>query len=167
MKTNTRKIVFAALFAAIICVITAFVKVPMPLYGYVNLGDAMVICAGALLGPVGAISALIGSALADLFASYVQYAIPTAIIKCVMALLVWLFVRSNKNINMILYTISGVLAEIVMVLGYFLFEAFYYDKVVALANIPYNLLQGGLSLVGAVVIMIVLKRSKITEMFKS
>lgn len=166
MKTNTRKIVFAALFAAIICVITAFVKVPMPLVGYVNLGDAVVICAGTLLGPIGAVSALVGSALADVIVGYAMYAPATAVIKCVMALLVWLFVKSNKNINMIICAISGVVAEIVMVLGYFLYETIIYGKETALVSVPYNLLQGGLSLVAAVVIMIVLKRSKITELFK-
>ena len=46
-----RKTVFAALFAAIICVATIVVRIPSPATnGFFNLGDCFVIIAGQLLG---------------------------------------------------------------------------------------------------------------------
>ena len=75
--------VMAALFAALVCVATVAVRVPIPAtQGYANLGDALVLLAAFFLGPLyGALAAGVGSALADLFAGYALYAPGTAVIK--------------------------------------------------------------------------------------
>ena len=164
-KDYTKKVVMSSLFAALICVVTAFVKVPMPLVGYVNLGDALVLCAGALLGPMGVVSAMIGSAIADVIAGFAMYVPATAVIKGLMALIVWLFVKKNESVNMIKFVISAVIAELVMVAGYFAYECLLYGEQTALVSVPYNFLQGGLSLVCACVIMVVLKKTNIKEKF--
>ena len=50
---KTRKLVYAALFAALTCVMTMIVKIPVPATGgYVNLGDCVVLLAGWVLGPM-------------------------------------------------------------------------------------------------------------------
>ena len=41
-KNKVRRIVMAALLAALTCVATMIIKIPSPLQGYVNLGDWMV-----------------------------------------------------------------------------------------------------------------------------
>ena len=89
MKDNTtKKIVFAALLAALACVATMIIKIPTPLGGYIHAGDAVVVLAGFLLGPVwGALAAGLGSCLADVIAGYVLYAPGTFVIKAVVALL--------------------------------------------------------------------------------
>ena len=70
MKDKTvRKLVFAALFAALSCVATMVIKIPTPIGGYIHVGDAVVLLAGFLLGPWwGAAAAGLGSALYDLLA---------------------------------------------------------------------------------------------------
>ena len=57
MKTETKKmrllkLVFAAMFAALICVATMVIQIPSPMNGYVNFGDCFILVAAWVLGPV-------------------------------------------------------------------------------------------------------------------
>ena len=82
-----RKLVLAALLAALVCVATMVVQIPSPMQGYVNLGDCFVLLSGWLLGPWwGGAAGGIGSMLADLVLGYGHYAPGTLIIKGLMAL---------------------------------------------------------------------------------
>ena len=49
-NNKLKKLIIAAMFGAIICVVTMVVKIPLPLGGYVHLGDAFIILAGLYLG---------------------------------------------------------------------------------------------------------------------
>ena len=84
MMRNNEKIKYAAMtamFAALITITTAYVKIPAPL-GYAHAGDSMIyLSASVLPGPLGFAAAAIGGGLADLLAGYPQWAVPTAIIK--------------------------------------------------------------------------------------
>ena len=68
MNSNLKKLVMAALFAALTCVATMSIRIPTPgTNGYIHPGDALVILSGVILGPGwGLLSAGIGSAMADL-----------------------------------------------------------------------------------------------------
>ena len=127
MKDKTvRKLVFAALFAALSCVATMVIKIPTPIGGYIHVGDAVVLLAGFLLGPWwGAAAAGLGSGLADLIAGYGLYVPGTFIIKFVVALIGGSLLRSafikNKTVRAFA---AGIIGEIVMVLGYLAYEAF-------------------------------------------
>ena len=58
------------------------------LFGYIHAGDALVLLAAYVLGPLwGSLAAARGSSLADLMAGYVQYFPGTFVITAVMALL--------------------------------------------------------------------------------
>ena len=62
-----RKLVLAALFAALTTVMTMVIRIPSPMSGYVNLGDCAVLLSAWILGPgLGCAAAGIGSMLADL-----------------------------------------------------------------------------------------------------
>ena len=62
-----RKLVLAALFAALCTVMTMVIQVPSPMQGYVNLGDCAVLLSAWVLGPwYGGAAAGLGSMLADL-----------------------------------------------------------------------------------------------------
>ena len=64
--STTQRLVFTALFTALITISTMFIRIPLPL-GYVNLGDAFIFLAVFLLGPVyGTFAGALGSGLADL-----------------------------------------------------------------------------------------------------
>ena len=86
MQMKTKKLVMAALLAALTCVTTMIITVPSPLKGYLNLGDSVVLLSGWLLSPAyGFLAAGLGSAMADIFSGYVIYAPATFVIKGLMA----------------------------------------------------------------------------------
>ena len=165
MNTKTKKIVIAALMAALACVATMIIKIPSPLKGYLNLGDCIVLTAGWLLSPTyGFLAAGLGSALADVFSGYVTYAPATFIIKGLMALIAFYgFKLLDKKIgNLPSRIISGIVAEIVMILGYFVFEGFLYGFIPSAVNIPANGVQGIAGLIIGVILIKVFEKSKIT-----
>lgn len=153
MRQKTRKLVFSAMLAAVVCVVTMVVKIPY-YQGYLNLGDSIVLACGALLSPLYAFgAAAIGSALADLFFGYIAYAPVTFFIKGVMALCVFYAMkRCGKKYGIF---IGGLIAECLMVLGYFAFESVLYGIAAALVGVPMNAIQGVVGLVlGAVLVKI-------------
>ena len=165
MKSNTQKIVIAAMFAALCCVLTMVIKIPSPLKGYVNLGDCVVLLAGWLLSPMYAfLAAGIGSALADVFAGYMTYAPATFLIKGIMAIIAYYcFKGFGAKIGVTASRIiGGILAEITMIAGYFVFEGFLYGFAPSVVNIPANAVQG---VAGLIVGMILVKIFEKTKLF--
>ena len=155
MKTdNVKKITLTAMFMAMTCVSTMFLSVPNGT-GYTNLGDAFVLLGAFFLGPVyGTVAGGVGSALADLLAGYGYYVPGTLLIKGLCALLAALFVHklSRGKQPLIFAGAGAVLAELWMVLGYFLYKWLILGKwISALESVPKNLIQAaagvGLSLV--------------------
>ena len=65
MNHSTKKIILAALFAALVCVATMSIRIPtIGTGGYIHPGDAIVILCGVILGPVwGFLAAGIGSCI--------------------------------------------------------------------------------------------------------
>ena len=152
------------MLAALACVATMIIKVPSPLKGYLNLGDCVVLLAGWLLSPVyGFLAAGIGSALADIFSGYVTYAPATFIIKGLMAIIAYYgYKLLNKRIgNLSSRIISGIVAEIIMVLGYFVFEGFLYGFLESIVNIPANAVQGIAGLIIGTILIKIFQKSKI------
>lgn len=166
MRTKTKKLVMAALMAALTCVATMMITIPSPLKGYLNLGDCVVLLSGWLLPPAyGFLAAGLGSALADLFAGYVIYAPATFLIKGLMAMVAYYGFRLlRKNLNTLpSRVVGGAAAEILMVLGYFLFEGFLYGFIPSAVNIPANSVQGIAGLVIGTALMKVLEQSKVIQ----
>ncbi len=165
MKNLTQKIVMSALISALVCVATMIIKIPSPLKGYINLGDCVVLLSGWVLPPVYAfLAAGIGSALADLFSGYIVYAPATFIIKGLMALIAYGLFKliSKKTSTLAKKIISGIAAELFMILGYFLFESALYGAAAALVNIPANAVQGIVGVILGIALSKVFQKSKIT-----
>lgn len=163
-KNTTQKIVMAAMLAALTCVATMIIKIPSPLKGYINLGDCVVLLAAWTLSPIyGFLTAGLGSALADLFSGYVVYAPATFVIKGVMALIAYYgFKLLHKKIgNLPSRIITGIVAEAVMILGYFVFEGFLYGFGPSVVNIPANSVQGIAGLILGCVLVKVFEKSKL------
>ena len=161
---KTRKLVYAALFAALTCVMTMIVKIPVPATGgYVNLGDCVVLLAGWVLGPMyGGAAAGLGSMLADLVSGYPLYAPGTFVIKACMAVCAWAVFRAAAGEKRGLAArIGGALAgEAVMVAGYFAYEGVVLGfGLGAAAAIPGNLIQGVFGLAVSVAAAEALSRS--------
>jgi len=166
MKTRTQKLVFSALMASLVCVLTLVIRIPSPYKGYINLGDAAVLLCGWMLSPLyGFFAAGIGSFLADLFSGYPVYAPATFLIKGVMALLACGFFRllHKKVGNTARYVVGAVIAELWMSLGYFVFEGFLYGFLASLPNLPVNLVQGAAGLLAGVLLAKVFERSRFFE----
>lgn len=169
MKTTTQKIVMSSLLAALVCVATMVIKIPSPLKGYINLGDCIVLLSGWILPAwYGFFAAGIGSALADVFSGYATYAPATFVIKGLMALTAyWLFrLLSGKTNNLLSRILSGVFSEIVMILGYLLFEGILYGFVPSLVNVPANAVQGVAGLVIGVILIKFFEKQNLIKIFK-
>ena len=165
MHSKTKRIVITALMAAMVCVATMIIKIPSPMKGYLNIGDCIVLLCGWLLAPgYGFVAAGLGSALADMFSGYLTYAPATFLIKGSMALIAFAcFKLMNKRLGRLPSQIIGaVLAEIVMVFGYFVFEGFMYGFVPSAVNIPANAVQGAAGLILGIILVKVFERLKIT-----
>lgn len=165
MHSKTKRIVITTLMAAMVCVATMIIKIPSPMKGYLNIGDCIVLLCGWLLSPgYGFVAAGLGSALADMFSGYITYAPATFLIKGSMALIAFAcFKLMNKRLGRLPSQIIGaVLAEIVMVFGYFVFEGFMYGFVPSAVNIPANAVQGAAGLILGIILVKVFERLKIT-----
>ena len=163
-NSKTKKLVVAALLAALCCVATMIIKIPSPLKGYLNLGDCVVLLSGWLLSPIyGFLAAGLGSALADIFCGYVTYAPATFVIKGLMALIAYFGFKilQNKIGNLPSRIISGIVAEIVMILGYFVFEGFLYGFIPSIVNIPANAMQGLAGIILGIIIIKVFEKNRI------
>ena len=137
---NNEKIKYAAMtamFAALITITTAYVKIPAPL-GYAHAGDSMIY-------------------LADLLAGYPQWAVPTAIIKALNVLPFFLlkyFLKDSPKLEKIINfpnLLMLIPTTVVTIGGYFVANALLYDVSAAVAEIFPNLIQAG---VGAVLFVI-------------
>ncbi|OQB22388.1 MAG: Thiamine precursor transporter HmpT [Firmicutes bacterium ADurb.Bin182] len=154
MHLKIQKIVLSGLLCAVITLLTMFVSFPIPgvTGAYVNAGDAGVYLAGFLLGgPLGALCAGVGSALADLLLGFAMYAVPTFIIKGAVALITALLLKKFSGWSRIF---ALLIAGALIPAGYFLWEwLFLYGFETALVSVPFNLIQyaGGI-LVGFILI---------------
>ena len=156
---KTKKMVMSAVFAALTFVATMVIPpIRLSPNGYVNIGDCMVIASGIFLGPLyGAVAAGIGSVLADLIGGYFIYAPATLVIKGLMAFLVS---KISKNNSIFAVIIASFVAELVMVIGYFLYEIIIIGLPAALLGMPGNFLQAGFGVVGSIVLYVALSKNK-------
>ncbi len=164
MNARTKKIVLSAMMVALTCVATMVIKIPSPLKGYLNLGDGIVLLTGWLLSPAYAfVAAGLGSALADIFSGYLIYAPITFLVKGLMALIAFYgFKLLSKKLNSLASRIiCGIAAEIIMILGYFVFEGFMYGFIPSIVNIPANAVQGIAGLIIGVVLIKIFEKVKI------
>ena len=159
-----RKLVLAALFAALCTVMTMVIQVPSPMQGYVNLGDCAVLLSAWVLGPwYGGAAAGLGSMLADLL-SYPHYAPGTLVIKFTMAVAAaYIFEAMREHSGKLAaQLIGGAAAEIIMVLGYFGYASLWLGTgLAAAASIPGNLVQGVFGIAAGIAVYAVLDRSHV------
>lgn len=166
------KLTTTAMFSALCFVGTYVIMIPMPL-GYINVGDSFVMLAGWSMGVWGAVGAAIGSALADIISGYVIYTPATFVIKGLVAITAFLVYRALCKVlvrlkgNFLKRFVSAVVAECVMVAGYFLYEALLYDIGTALASAVGSLLQASLSIAIAMCVVTALNHINVFRKYLS
>ena len=177
MQKTTKKLVIAALMAAFTCIATMIIKISTPTFGYIHLGDGLVLLSGIVLGPAtGAIAAGIGSMFADIFSGYVTWAPATFIIKALTATIAGLLFSATKHrlpssrMYSLSIIISGFIGETIMVVGYFLYEtglaaassggftkaALAAGAASSATGIPFNIVQGIVGILICLVLMPIL-----------
>ncbi|MEG0614945.1 MAG: TIGR04002 family protein [Oscillospiraceae bacterium] len=159
---KTKTLVFTALFAAMICVMT-MVHIPSG-NGYVHAGDGIIYIAACILPfPFGIFAGGIGGAMSDLFSGYAIYIIPTLIVKSLNAGCFYLLKSGEKLFckrNILISGISG----LVTVVGYYIVAVILYGGAVAqLSGLPANFLQAFASTILFCGIALALDKAKIQQ----
>ena len=155
MKKNiaTKDITKIAIMAALVFVTTYLIKIPS-LNGYTHIGDSMVILSALILGKKkGALAAGLGAALCDLLSGYMQYIIPTFLIKAIMVLFAWI--------------IGSIIGCAFQVFGYGLVETIMYGFAAALLSVPANIIQSIVGTVIAMVLATVLEKSNVLKKLRN
>lgn len=152
-----RVIALSAIMIATTAALTMFVSIPFPATrGYFNLGDAMVMLAGLLLGArLGGIAGGVGSAIADVLLGFGYFAPITLIVKGLEGFLVGAIGHGRKFPFKVLGVVIG---AIEMLAGYFSFETVMFGVGPAITElVSINWLQVvfgaiiSLALVGAII----------------
>ncbi len=170
-KTQTNKIAYSALFAALIFVGTQFIRVPLP-FGYFNFGDCFVLLSALIIGgPYAVAASAIGSVLADILSGYTLYAPATLIIKSLMVIVAIAVSRLGNNkskaVKTVFLVIGVILAEILMVSGYFVYDSILYGIAGALAALFGNVMQGIVASVMSVFLITIFERTGLVKYIKS
>lgn len=150
--------VLAAILLAITIVFGRFFLLPIPwTHGNINLSDASIFVAGALLGPLpGGLIGGLGTAFLDLISGYTQYAPFSFVAHGLEGLLAgWLYQRFGKRY--LGQWFSLVIGALIMVVGYLFADTLLYNWTAGILGIGTNLLQG---LVGVVVAQLLIPKLK-------
>jgi uncharacterized membrane protein len=138
--------------AAAVAVATSVLKIPTPATsGYLNFGDVVVIYFAFVLGPRrGALAGGMGSAAADFIGGYPYFVPVTFVAKGLEGYVAGLLGGPDRSPYLRLLGASA--GALCMVACYFLWHIPNVGWHAALAGIPGNLLQGGLGVLGALML---------------
>ena len=150
------------MFAALIFAAT-WIAIPLPI-GNINLGDGVLLLSAWMLGgPWAALAASVGATLTDLMGGYAIYAPATFLIKGLMVWVAILVLKALEKANIhtaVRRILSGLAAELVMIVGYFVYEALLIGLGWgALVSIPFNAVQGAVAILMASILYQVLSKA--------
>lgn len=151
------------MMAAVIFICTYTLKVPNVITGgYTHLGDCGIFVAVLLLGRKnGSWAAAIGGAMADILGGYWVYAVPTFVIKGVMAYIMGTITEKLGPGYRFGWLCGAIPGGIFQVLGYALVEGFLISPTAAILTIPANAAQTICGIVIAAVVILALQTSKL------
>ena len=145
---NRKTLIITGIMFVVIFLLTWLISVPLGIErngesakAYLNLGDAGIMLAVALLGgPWAALAAALGSALGDLVVGSAVYILPTLIIKAVMAFVAATLIKKDSSFLGAVRTVT--ISGLWMTIGYFIYDLIFMgDFVCASALLVLNLLQ--------------------------
>lgn len=171
-KPNIIKLIMSALFAALTCIFTMLpIGIPSLTQGYIHFGDCFVLLSGWYLGPYGVLAAGIGSMLTDILGGYLIYAPATLIIKMIVALIATSVLKISQKdggIKFALRLLGGIVAEVFMAIGYFIYSATVmgYGWAGSAVEIPNNLVQGGVGIVAAIILAQIIDSTHVLKKLK-
>ncbi len=161
---NIRTLALSSVFMAMIMLLTMYGMIPIA-WGYLNLGDALIMLLATIL-PASQIFLIgaFGSAFADIFLGYSQYALFTFFIKGLEGVFVaLLYHRFSNNLKK---TIPFIIAALWIGFGYGVVDAILYQEVgVGVASFGINLVQGSVSAILAIA-MVSVVTPKLSKLYK-
>ena len=164
IPNNVLSISIIGIFAALICVLTMIISIPIPAtQGFINIGDAGVMFTGLIFGPfIGGIAGGVGSALADIFLGYVIYAPATLIIKGLEGFLIGIIANPKYYYMKLNYRdfLAVVVGGLTMVFGYFIYEILLWGFASALYEVILNgIIQFGVAGVISLLLILSVRKS--------
>ncbi len=151
-----------AILTAVTAVFTLIIRIPIaPTRGYINLGDVAIYFTAFTLGPVTAmIAGGLGTGLADIIGGYPQWAIISFFIHGIQGFAAGAVmrgaVRSGSSVQdafpKIRVIFAGLLGTLIMVALYYLAGAAMSGFGPALAEIPGNIIQNVVGVVGGLLL---------------
>ena len=166
---RTIRIVLASMFAALITVMTAFIRIPTPTGGYVHLGDSMIYITSCFLPlPYSLLASAIGGGLADLLV-YPETIVFTIIIKALNTLF---FSSKGDKLFSKFNALMTIPSGLVTIIGYSI-SKFIRDLLLgttiqtalldALYKMPENLIQAASSALVFIIIAIMFDKAEIKK----
>jgi uncharacterized membrane protein len=159
-----KEMVYTSMLAALICVATFIIKVPSPVTnGYTHLGDGFIFIAVLLLGKKnGALAGAIGAALADVIGGYSFYAVPTFIIKGIMALIMGTLIEKLPNNLKYKWILGAVAGSAWQIFAYYVIGSLMVGNFIStISEIPGNTIQSAAGIISAAAFMAVFKHTPI------
>ena len=142
-----RNVILAGVLAAMVCMATSFLHIPIVGGGYVHLGDTVIYLTAALLPtPYAMAAAAVGAGLADVLVAP-MWAPFTVAIKAAMAIA---FTAKKERFFCRRNAVAPLIAGVIGVAGYYIAEVailwlsggeFAAVSVAALAAVPFNAMQ--------------------------
>ncbi len=178
-RSPAYRVVSIAVLTAVTAVFTLLVRIPIaPTRGYINLGDVAIFFTAFTFGPVTALlSGGLGTAIADLLAGYAQWAPITLVIHGLQGLVAGLVVRGmvarptrltaasgeeesaeeleagvRNPLPLLAVIVAGILGTVIMAGLYFLAAGIMYGFGPAAVEIPGNLIQNVVGIIGGVLL---------------
>ena len=166
-KFTTKDITEVGIAAALVFAATFLFKIPSP-NGYVHLGDSMIFISIVFLGmKKGALSGSIGAALADALGGYVQWIIPTFMIKGIMSLIVGFIAYKLFPQKKFAWIIGSVFGGMLQIGLYAAVKIPLYDMTYALVSLPGDTIQTVFGIVSAVVVVGAMEKTGIKQILNS
>ena len=164
-NNKVKRVCITGLMAALVCVATAFIKMPTGINsGYLHFGDSMIYLAGCLLGPWASLAAAIGGALADVISGAPQWAPATAVIKALNAVPFILVCRNTNHKIITKMTVPmTIVSGLITIGGYLLAEGIMYSFPTAITSVPFSCIQAVGSAIVFIIVGAVLDKIKIQK----
>jgi len=137
---DIRRITLIALMAGLIFVLTTLPRIPTPIGGYVHLGDVGVTFAALAFGPwVALVAGGLGTALADIYGGYAQFALASLLVHGLQGWALATIVRRRKDVLSLGLAVA--VGTLIVVAGYFVAEVLMYGAADAALELVPNALQ--------------------------
>lgn len=113
---TTKNLCLASVFTAIVCLVTRFIQIPIPL-GYFNIGNCIILLFCYVMPcPYGLFIGGVGSAVADLLSMPV-WAFPTLVIKILMPLAFYGLIKLFNKFSL-KYIFAAIISMLIPFAGY-------------------------------------------------